>query len=44
MILWFRDMVNEALRAFADIEKVSKKARVAVHRVLVPTLMHGSEN
>ena len=39
------NMVNGALRAFMSSEKVSKKARLAVHRgVLVPTLMYGSES
>ncbi|XP_063537021.1 uncharacterized protein LOC134746536 [Cydia strobilella] len=37
--------VNGALNAFMSSQKVSQKARLAVHRgVLVPTLMYGSES
>ncbi|XP_060809954.1 uncharacterized protein LOC132904043 [Amyelois transitella] len=39
------NMVNGALHAFMSSQKLSKKARLAVHRgVLVPTLMYGSES
>ncbi|KAI5640813.1 reverse transcriptase (RNA-dependent DNA polymerase) domain-containing protein [Phthorimaea operculella] len=39
------NMVNGALHAFMNSQKVSNKARLAVHRgVLVPTLMYGSES
>ena len=39
------NMVNGALYAFMNSQKVSQKARLAVHRgVLVPTLMYGSES
>lgn len=37
--------VNGALNAFMGSQKITQKARVAVHRgVLVPTLMYGSES
>ncbi|KAI5632627.1 reverse transcriptase (RNA-dependent DNA polymerase) domain-containing protein [Phthorimaea operculella] len=39
------NMVIGALHAFMNSQKVSNKARLAVHRgVLVPTLMYGSES
>ena len=39
------NVVNGALHTFMNSQKVSKKARLAVHRgVLVPTLMYGSES
>ncbi|KAI5642326.1 reverse transcriptase (RNA-dependent DNA polymerase) domain-containing protein [Phthorimaea operculella] len=39
------NMGNGALHAFMNSQKVSNKARLAVHRgVLVPTLMYGSES
>ena len=39
------NMVNGALHTFMNSQKVSQKARLAVHRgVLVPTLIYGSES